>query len=44
MRRERGSKAHLEWVKQVVKIGREQGEAAAELWAREHPFGDDETE
>lgn len=31
-------RAHLEWTKQVVKIGREQGDEAAERWMAENPY------
>lgn len=36
--RKKGSPAHFKWVKEVVKIGREQGEEAADQWMRENPF------
>jgi len=38
----RPSKAHLEWVRKVVKIGAEHGEAAAEEWMNKNPFVESE--
>lgn len=35
-------KSHYEWTKQLVKIGTEQGEAAALKWMEENPYQPDE--